>query len=190
MKSSLAFIIGAAVLAVGLLSASGGRKAPSADDFKPDANNTFTCQNESAGETTTKKQAVEGSNSTTTKALLDTYYEGFAKKKSGWESVISDDFKFVDGDMTKRMPIIGRDAFIQIIKGYSTLFLTMRVKEMMIADDRAYVLASYDYVFPGSKGINGDVVELWKIRGGKLDRLTVFYDTLTFERLRKPPPKT
>ncbi len=190
MKSSLAFSIGAAVLVAGLLSASGGRKAPSADDYKPDAKSTFTCQKESEGETTAKISPLEWSNSTTTKALLDTYYEGLAKKKSGWESVISDDFKFVDGDMTKRTPIIGRDAFIKIINGYSQLFLTMRVKEMMVADDRAYVLASYNYVFPGSKGINGDVVELWKIREGKLDRLTVFYDTLTFERLRKPPPKT
>lgn len=36
----------------------------------------------------------------TTKDLLETYYEGFAKKQ-GWETVISDDFKFVGGDMTK-----------------------------------------------------------------------------------------
>jgi len=36
----------------------------------------------------------------TTKDILETYYKGFAQKQ-GWESVISDDFKFIGGDMTK-----------------------------------------------------------------------------------------
>lgn len=124
----------------------------------------------------------------TTKALLDTYYKGFAAK-SNWESVISDDFKFFAGDMTKPDPVTGKAAYIQIIKRFSQLFTAMRVKEVMIADDRAYVLANYDYVFPGGKAINGDVVELWKVKEGKLDALTIFFDTLTFERLTKPPPK-
>ena len=120
----------------------------------------------------------------TTKALLETYYKGFAEK-TGWDSVISDDFKFVGGDMTKRTPIVGKATYIQIIKRFSQLFTAMRVKEMMVADDRAYVLANYDYVFPGNKAINGDVVELWKVKDGKLDTLTIFFDTLTFERLTK-----
>ena len=36
----------------------------------------------------------------TTKELLESYYKGFAQK-SNWESVLSDDFKFIGGDMTK-----------------------------------------------------------------------------------------
>ncbi len=188
MKSQLAFSIGAAVLVVGLLSASAENNQPSAGGVKPDADDTFTCQKEIAGGTTTKKQAPEGANTMTTKTLLETYYEGFAKK-SGWESVISDDFKFVGGDMTKRDPIAGKAAYIQVIKRFSQLFTAMRIKEMMISDDRAYVLANYDYVFPRGDSVNGDVVELWKIKNGKLDTLTIFFDTLTFERLTKPPPK-
>jgi hypothetical protein len=38
-----------------------------------------------------------------TKELFETYYDGLAQKK-GWESVISDDFKFVGGDITKTDP--------------------------------------------------------------------------------------
>lgn len=146
------------------------------------AENTFACK--SAPQSEIQKET----NAMNTKELLDIYYKGFALK-AGWESVISDDFKFIGGDMTKQTPIVGKDAYIQIIKRFSQLFTAMRVKEMMIADDRAYVLANYDYVFPGGKAINGDVVELWKIKGGKLDTLAIFFDTLTFERLTKPPPK-
>jgi ketosteroid isomerase-like protein len=148
----------------------------------PSAENTLSCTNAQPTEIQKQKNIMS------TRELLDAYYKGFAQK-SGWESVIADDFKFVAGDMTKPTPIVGKDAYIQIIKRFSQLFTAMRIKEMMIAEDGAYVLANYDYVFPGGKAINGDVVELWKVKDGKLDTLSIFFDTLTFERLTKPAPK-
>jgi len=117
----------------------------------------------------------------TTKELLETYYKSFAKKQQGWEAVLSDDFKFVGGDMTKTTPIVGRTAYIEVIKRFSQVFKTMRVKEMVVEDNMACVIGNYDYVFPNGKSINGDVAEIWKIKDGKLDALTIFFDTLTFQ---------
>lgn len=115
----------------------------------------------------------------TTKELLEIYYDGFANKKD-WESVISDHFEFVGGDMTKTTPIHGKAAYIEVIKRFSQLFKTMRIKEMIVNGDRACVIGNYDYVFPNGKSINGDVAEIWKIKDGKLASLTIFFDTLTF----------
>ena len=119
-----------------------------------------------------------------TKELLETYYKGFAQK-NGWQSVIADDFKFVGGDMTKTTPVTGKQAYIEIINRFSRLFTSMRVKEMFVKDDRVCVLANYDYIFPNSKNISGDVAEFWKAKDGKLDSLTIFFDTLTFDLLTK-----
>jgi len=116
----------------------------------------------------------------TTKELLDTYYKGFAQKQ-GWETVISDDFKFIGGDMTKTDPIVGKQAYIDIIKRFSRLFQNMRVKEMIIESDSACVIENYDYVFPNGKAINGDVATIWKVKDGKLDELRIFFDTLAFQ---------
>ncbi len=116
----------------------------------------------------------------TTKELLERYYKGFAQKQ-GWETVISEDFKFVGGDMTKTTPIVGKQAYLEIIKRFSRLFQNMRVKEMIIHDDQACVIENYDYIFPNGKGINGDVAAIWKVKDGKLDALTIFFDTLTFQ---------
>lgn len=121
-------------------------------------------------------------NSVTTKELLEIYYKGLAQKKD-WDSVIADDFKFVGGDMTKPVPIEGKGAYIEILKRFSQLFTTMRVKEMIIEKDRAYVTANYDYVFPNGKSFNGNVAEIWKVKNDKLDTLTIFFDTLTFHNL-------
>ena len=116
----------------------------------------------------------------TTKELLETYYNAFAQKQ-GWETVISDDFKFVGGDMTKTDPIIGKQAYVDVIKRFSRLFQSMRVKEMIIDGDKACVIGNYDYAFPNGKNINGDVAEIWKIKNDKLAELTIFFDTLTFQ---------
>jgi ketosteroid isomerase-like protein len=127
----------------------------------------------------TKKFITKKENIMTTKELLEKYYKGFAQKE-GWDSVISDDFKFVGGDMTKTTPITGKSAYIEVIKRFSRLFTNMRVKEMIIEGDRACVIANYDYTFPNGKNISGDVAEIWKTKDGKLDALTIFFDTHTF----------
>jgi len=123
---------------------------------------------------------MDDSQSMTTNELLETYYKGFAQKK-GWESVISDDFKFVGGDMTKTDPVLGKAAYIEVIKRFGSLFKAMRVKETIVEGDRAFVRANYDYVFPNGKSMNGDVAELWRVKDGKLDSLTIFFDTGTFQ---------
>lgn len=113
--------------------------------------------------------------------LLETYYEGFTQKK-GWESVISDDFKFIGGDITKATPIIGKNAYIAVIQRFSHVFETMRVKKMIIEGESACVIGNYDFKFPNGITLNGDVAEIWKEKDGKLDSLTIFFDTLTFDR--------
>ncbi len=120
-------------------------------------------------------------NSKSTKQLLETYYKGFAQKE-GWESVISDDFKYIGGDMTKTTPTVGKAAYIEVIKRFSRVFETMRVKEMIVEDENACVIGNYDFKFPNGVSINGDVAELWKAKNGKLDLLTIFFDTLAFDK--------
>jgi len=63
----------------------------------------------------------------TTKELLDIYYKGFAKK-ANWDVVIADDFQFIGGDMTKTQPMVGKEAYVQVIKRFSQLFQSMKVK--------------------------------------------------------------
>ncbi len=120
-------------------------------------------------------------NSKSTKQLLEAYYKRFAQKEGG-ESVISDDFKYIGGDMTKTTAAVGKAAYIEVIKRFSPVFQTMRVKEMIVEGERACVIGNYDFTFPNGMSMNGDVTELWKAKNGKLDSLTIFFDTLTFDK--------
>lgn len=116
-----------------------------------------------------------------TKQLLETYYKGFAQKE-GWESVIADDFKYIGGDMTKTAPAEGKAAYIEVIKRFSRAFKSMHVKEMIIDGNNACVIGNYDFIFPNGNSINGDVAEIWTAKNGKLASLTIFFDTLTFDK--------
>ena len=118
-------------------------------------------------------------NQTTTKQLLETYYKGFAEK-ANWESVIADNFQYVGGDMTKVEPLIGKQAYIEVIKRFSQVFTAMRVKEMIIQDNKACVIGNYDFKFPGGQELNGNVAEIWTVNNGKLQSLTIYFDTLAF----------
>jgi ketosteroid isomerase-like protein len=113
------------------------------------------------------------------KELLEFYYKGFAEK-ANWESVIADDFQYVGGDMTKTEPLVGKQAYIEVIKRFSQVFTAMRVKEMIIEGNKACVIGNYDLGFPNGKQINGDVAERWTAKDGKLQSLTIYFDTLTF----------
>jgi ketosteroid isomerase-like protein len=118
-------------------------------------------------------------NQKTTRQLLETYYKGFAEK-SNWESVIADDFEYVGGDMNNTKPVIGKNAYIEIIKRFSQRFETMKVQEMIVEGDKASVIGNYDFQFPNGVKMNGNVSENWRVKNGKLQSLTLYFDTLTF----------
>ena len=118
-------------------------------------------------------------NNRETRQLLETYYKGFAAK-AGWENVIADDFEYVGGDMNNIRPVVGKQAYIEIIKRFSQRFEAMRVKQMIVEGDKASVIGNYDLQFPNGFKINGNVSENWTVRNGKLQSLTLYFDTLTF----------
>ena len=121
--------------------------------------------------------------------LLNIYYKAFADK-ANWASVIADDFQFIGGDMTNTTPIVGKQAYIEIIKRFSQVFESMRVKEMIIEGDKACVIGNYDYQFPNGQKMNGNVAELWTAKDSKLQSLTIYFDTLTFANNSRMPDKT
>ncbi|MCF3111159.1 nuclear transport factor 2 family protein [Niabella sp. CC-SYL272] len=117
----------------------------------------------------------------TTKQLLEQYYNGFARKE-GWETTLAEDFIFTGGDMTRPEPLIGKAAYRQVIDRFSRVYNTMQVKEMIVEGNKACVVGTYDYTFPNGNRISGDVAEIWEARNGKLQSLTIFFDTLTFQK--------
>jgi ketosteroid isomerase-like protein len=138
-----------------------------------------------ATDTTPAVNTGKGNKTMTTQDLLDTYYAGL-QQKSGWDSTIADDFQFIGGNnMTKPDPLVGKAAYQALISRFSRVFTAMRVKDMVVAGDRAYALTNYDYSWPNGRTANGDVIEVWRVKDHKLAALTIYFDTLSFDQLTK-----
>ena len=82
--------------------------------------------------------------------------------------------------MNNVKPVIGKQAYIEIIKRFSQRFEAMRVKQMIVEGDKASVIGNYDFRFPNGLKINGNVAENWTVKNGRLQSLTLYFDTLTF----------
>jgi ketosteroid isomerase-like protein len=52
--------------------------------------------------------------------------------------------------------------------------------ELIVQGDTTCVIENYDFRFPGGQEVNGNVAELWTMKNGKLQSLTIYFDTLTF----------
>jgi len=71
----------------------------------------------------------------TTKELIEIYYKGFAQRVIGIQFYLM--ILSYSGDMTKTTPVVGKAAYIEVIKRFSQLFTSMRIKQMIVEHDSA-----------------------------------------------------
>ena len=57
-----------------------------------------------------------------TRQLLQTYYKGFAEKNESWESAISEDFEYTDGDMNNVTPLLENKPTLISLNGFLSDF--------------------------------------------------------------------
>jgi len=84
--------------------------------------------------------------------------------------IVANNFQYFGGDMTKTEPLIGKQAYIEVIKRFSQVFTAMKVKQVIVESNTACVIGNYDLKFPNGQELNGNVAELWTTKNGKLNR--------------------
>jgi len=125
-------------------------------------------------------------NPDTIKELLNIYYQSL-NEKNGWQSVVSDEFTFlgIGGKSTPGNGTKGKNAYIEVINRFYLVFETVKVKEIIVDTEKAYVLANYDLLSPAGDKLNFDIAEIWKVKNRKLDSLILYFDTVTWNNFMK-----
>lgn len=49
---------------------------------------------------------------------------------------------------TNPSPVVGKQAYIEVIRRFSQRFESMRVQQMIVEGDKASVIGNYDFIFP------------------------------------------
>jgi ketosteroid isomerase-like protein len=110
--------------------------------------------------------------------LLNTYYEGTAKK-GGWEKPLSDTIRFVSRASTSE----GKAAFVEATTRFLRAVNSAARKEILIDGDAACVWVNYELVSPKGSQTKQDVLEIWTERDGQLTSCTIYFDTAAFRAL-------
>jgi ketosteroid isomerase-like protein len=116
----------------------------------------------------------------TTKELVQSYYDSLIRKDSQWQDLYSDDSVF--SDASRNLLAEGKKAVIQSFTPFLKGVAGLKVSQAIIEGEQACFIISYIYVNSKKEQMKQDVAEMWEVRGGKLARLTIYFD-LTAYRL-------
>ena len=111
-----------------------------------------------------------------TKEILQKYYDCLSKKE-GWQSLLSEDI-LLTGTVAKESK--GKELFVN--NNFFKMVKDLKLKRMIVENENACALVSYDLTSPKGKNFSGDVAEIWKVKDGKLDSLAIYFDTAEFQK--------
>ena len=119
-----------------------------------------------------------------TKELVQSYYDSLAHKNDTWQELYSGDAIFSDASRTLNAQ--GRAAVIQSFTSFLKGVEGVKVKQMIVEGEDACAIVGYDYVNPKGAKMIQDVAEVWKVRDGKLTKLTIYFDLTSYRAFIKP----
>jgi ketosteroid isomerase-like protein len=112
--------------------------------------------------------------STETRTLLEKYYDTLSKNE-GWQSLLSEDV-LLTGTVMKESK--GKDLFVH--NNFFRMIKSLNVRQMIVENENAFALVSYDLVSPKGTKFSSDVAEIWKVKNNKLASLAIYFDTAAF----------
>ena len=116
----------------------------------------------------------------TTKELVQSYYDSLIRKDSQWQDLYSDEAVFSDASNT--LLAEGKQAVIQSFAPFLKGVAVLNVSQAIFEGEKACFIISYVYVNSKKEQMKQDVAEMWEVRGGKLARLTIYFDLTAYRR--------
>ena len=117
------------------------------------------------------------STSEQTKEILQHYYDGELSRKESWQSLLSDDIMLTG---TVAQESRGKELFVN--NNFFKMVKSLHVKQMIVENENACAVVSYDLVSPTGTHFSGDVAEIWRVKDGQLASLAVYFDTAEFQK--------
>ena len=115
-----------------------------------------------------------------TKEIVRRYLDAVGAAE-GWESLLSDDAKFTSyTSPVKEVP--GKKGFIEATKRFYSKTSSMLVKELIVDGNRACALTRYEVAGGNGGTFVSDVAEVFTVKGGKVDSLSIYFDTAPYSR--------
>ena len=113
-----------------------------------------------------------------TAEIIRHFYEGLSAKTDAWQRDLAKDVVFADA--SQRLQAAGREAFIQSFTGFLRAVERVELRQLIVDGDDAAAVVVYDYVSPSGARLQQNDAEVWRIAGGKIAALTIYFDITEF----------
>jgi ketosteroid isomerase-like protein len=113
-----------------------------------------------------------------TEEVVKSYYESQSKKDEKWKDLWDDNALFSDASQT--LLAKGKEAVIQSFTPFLKGVESLKITQMIVEGEKACSIISYIYVNPKGEKMNQNVAEVAEVEGGKLARLTIYFDLTAY----------
>jgi ketosteroid isomerase-like protein len=113
-----------------------------------------------------------------TKDIVQRYYKSLEEKSDDWKDIYSDDVVFSDASQV--LLAKGKEEVVKALILFLNGVTGVKIKELIVEDDRSCAIISYDYVNSKKERMNQDVAEILEVKNGKLTKQTIYFDLTAF----------
>lgn len=112
--------------------------------------------------------------------IIKSYYSSQSNKDDKWKDLWSEDAVFSDASQT--LLAKGKEAVIESFTPFLKGVAALKISQTIVEGEKACFIISYTYVNQKKEQMNQDVAEVWEVRGGKLAKLTIYFDLTAYRR--------
>ena len=118
-------------------------------------------------------------NSTTTRSILQDYYDRISKK-SDWQSLIAEKITFTSvGKITDT-----KEEYVEATSRFLQLVTSLKINEFIVEENKACITVEYSLKSPKGNTTSCEVAEVLMVRDGKIYSSCIFFDTASFNSFK------
>jgi len=106
-----------------------------------------------------------------------------AINKGGWESYIAEDTTFRPFNNRE---VLGKTAYVAATKRFLQVAKSVELKQLIVDGNTAVAISRYKLHAPTGNQSVCDVAEILRVKDGKIDQSTIFFDTTAFNNFIAP----
>lgn len=115
-------------------------------------------------------------NPTTTREIIQNYYDAIAQK-GDWQSSIANDITFTSTGKVSH----GKAAYLEATNRFLTKVKSIKINEFIVEGNKACVTVEYHLEKPSGKTLNCEVAEVLMVEDDKINSSCIFFDTESFK---------
>jgi ketosteroid isomerase-like protein len=100
---------------------------------------------------------------------------------NGFESLVDEDAKFFSFTAPVKS-LSGKTPFVAAVRNFYSKVASVEVRDLMVDADRACALTRYEVRGKDGGTFTSDVAEIFTVKDGKIDSLSIYFDTAPYPR--------